>query len=54
MNQDDVEAVVQKGETRRFRPLHELLGIPVETSEDAINRLMRLPAKAVKGGTKDE
>ncbi len=25
MNQEDVEAVVQTGEPRKFRPLHELL-----------------------------
>ena len=51
MNQDDVERVAQ-GETRTFRPLHELLGMDIkvqtvdEMMRDMVQRLEgRVPVK---------
>lgn len=58
MNQDDVEAVVQTGEARKFRPLHELLEedgailTVQEAMEDFQKRLtserVRLEAEEIK------
>lgn len=41
MNQEDVEAVVRDGETRTFKPLHELLDIPVTTPDESIKDMIR-------------
>ncbi len=41
MNQEDVEAVVRDGETRTFRPLAELLDIPVMTADEAAKDMIR-------------
>ena len=52
MEERQVDELIATGKPQTFKPLHELLDIPVETPEEAMKRMQRELREAIERQTK--